>query len=148
MLQALLADRFKLTFHRQTKDLPVYALTVGKNGHKLHESEGDGPGSIKPNKLGVVAQRTTLAEAADLLSQPLQTPVVDMTGLTGRYDFSIDLAPYISGDLRRGPGDQAPDIIAIAMTAIQEQLGLKLEPRKAPIEMLVVDHAEKVPTEN
>ena len=150
MLQALLAERFKLALHRQTKDLAAYALTVGKNGHKLHPSEGDGPTSLKPNgRIGATAKNAAIAEMAALLSQPLRVPVVDMTGLQGKFDFTVDMSPYITDELlKRQPGDAPPDVISIAMLALQEQLGLKLEPRKLPIETLVIDSMEKAPTEN
>jgi uncharacterized protein (TIGR03435 family) len=147
MLQTLLANRFKLTLHRQTKDLPVFALTVEKNGPKFHDSPEDGPSNMQKGKAGVIAQRTSMQELADELCSPLQAPVVDMTGLKGRYDFALDLGRYFTVQGKGGDGP-APDIADIVATAIREQLGLKVERRKAPIEILVVDHAERVPTEN
>ena len=80
---------------------------------------------------------------ADALAQVLQIHVLDQTGLTGRYDATVDVTPYIQLD-----GSGATDIVSIAITALQDLLGLKLEARKAPVEMLVVDSAEKSPTEN
>ncbi|MGD0497357.1 MAG: TIGR03435 family protein [Bryobacteraceae bacterium] len=146
MLQSLLAERFHLAFHRQTKDLQAYALVVGKGGSKLKESEGDGPTSIQRNGLGFTIERATVDQLTQALSQVLRLPVFDMTGLIGRYDATVDIMPYIPLDSK--PGDPPPDIASIAITAVQDLLGLKLEARKVPVEILVVDHADKEPTEN
>jgi uncharacterized protein (TIGR03435 family) len=150
MLRGLLADRFKLRLHRQTKEMPAYALTVGKNGHKLRPSEDDGPASIKPNgRLGGTAKNAAIPDMAALLSRPLRMPVLDMTGLKGKFDFTVDMSPYINDELlKHQPGDAPPDVVGIAALALQEQLGLKLEARKLPIEMLMIDGMEKAPTEN
>lgn len=153
MLRTLLADRFGLTFHRETRDLPVYALVVAKGGIKFHESATTGEMVMTParGKLAIEAQRASIAQAVDLLTRPLQRPVIDMTGLTGRYDFKFDLSSYL-GDMEPGTGVTKPigvsDVMDILISALQEQLGLRLEARKAPIDMLIIDHAEKVPTEN
>jgi|SRR5271157_1622608 len=164
MLQTLLADRFKLVFHREIRELPVYAMSVGKDGMKMKPSEGEGESNITPPRSGsfiVAAQHTSMAQFADVLSQPLQRPVVDMTGLKGGFDFTIDISRYLSmddmGPRREGGGGggagglRLPDISTIeaaAVMALREQLGLKLESKKSPIDMIVVDKAEKVPTEN
>jgi uncharacterized protein (TIGR03435 family) len=148
MLQALLADRFKLAFHRQQKEMSAYVVLIGKNGHKMKESENEGAFSAKPNgKMGVSVLHGDLDELAGMMSQPLQAPVINMTGLKGHYDFTVDMAPYLTQEVISKPSGLS-DIIPIAITALQEQLGLKLESRKVPVEMLVVDHAEKTPTEN
>jgi uncharacterized protein (TIGR03435 family) len=149
MLQALLADRFKLAIHRQTKEMSAYVVVIGKNGHKMQESKTEGPSSLRPNggRLGAVAERADLDELATMLSQPLQAPVINMTGLKGRYDFKVDLTSYITDEMVKSKGPP-PDIIGIAMAAMQEQLGLKMESRKMPVEMIVIDRAEKTPTEN
>lgn len=148
MLQALLKERLKLDLHRITKEMQAYVVTVGKNGHKLHESKTEGPPSLKPNgKMGVLAERADLDDLGRQLSEPLRAPVINMTGLTGRFDFTMDIAPYITEEVMKQP-NSVPDIIAIAIVAIQEQLGLKLESRKVAVEILVIDRAEKTPTEN
>jgi len=146
-LQALLADRFRLTLHREEKIMPTYALVVAKNGPKFHQSDGEGKSTINGSKGGVVTvEKTSMTQLADLLSQPLRCPITDMTGLKGVYDFTVDLTSYIPAEFK--PGDPPPDIVGIAMSALQDQLGLKLEAKKGPVEILIIDHAEKVPTEN
>jgi uncharacterized protein (TIGR03435 family) len=188
MMQALLAERFKLSLHRETKDLPVYALVVGKGGLKIKPAEDDatppgpppGPGaSFGPFGAGrgrvevglgsLDIKHMAIATFADLLSRQMDRPVVDMTELKGNYDIKLKFTPE-PGMMQRGlfgavmpppggaPQGGAPppspaDGVSTAaapsiFTAVQEQLGLKLEGRKAPIEILVIDHAEKVPTEN
>ncbi|MBZ5631497.1 MAG: TIGR03435 family protein [Acidobacteriia bacterium] len=92
----------------------------------------------------MVAQHATMAEFIGTLAGPLRTPVIDKTGLTGRYDFTVDLSSYFA-DAK--PGQQT-DMTSIMMSALREQLGLNLESRKEPVEILVIDHAEKNPTGN
>jgi uncharacterized protein (TIGR03435 family) len=156
MMQTLLAQRFKLVSHRETKELPVYILTVAKDGVKMQRSEGEGESSFGPakgaGKLALVAKHATISEFADLLSSPLQREVVDQTGLTEKYDFTIDLSRYLTPEAGRKEGEgggieRATVENAVAM-GLREQLGLQLSPKKAPIDMIVVDKAEKVPTEN
>jgi uncharacterized protein (TIGR03435 family) len=145
MLQALLADRFKLALHRESKTMAVYALVVGANGPKLHPSEDEGETELRGRgtKIGVVARRCSIADLAGFLSHPMQLPVVDKTGLAGRYDFTLDISPYISAEtpVQRG------EIPGLFQSALLQQLGLKLEARKLPVEVLVIDHAER-PSEN
>jgi uncharacterized protein (TIGR03435 family) len=154
MLQSLLAERFKLSLHRETKELPVYALVVGKNGPKLHETES-GDSSMRSSGGHIEAQKSRMPGLAASLSIWAGRPVLDMTGLTGYYDYKLDFS--VDPGLMQGVfAEKAAAIAARAgatdgpsiFTAVQEQLGLKLEPRKAPVEILVIDHAEKVPTEN
>jgi bla regulator protein blaR1 len=173
MLQALLANRFKLVLHRETKELPGYALVIAKNGTKLHDAK---PGDTYPNGLKgpdghsgeglmmmrgnggpLTGQGVTIAGLVQTLSRQLGGTILDETGLTGKYDFTLQWAP----DERTGPmsaatqgGGSRPEDAPPAdssgpsiFTAIQEQLGLKLEPRKVPVEILVIDHAEP-PSEN
>jgi len=145
MLQKLLADRFKLTFHRNTREMSAYVLVVAKGGLKVHESAREGESGVtSAGKMTVLAtaRRTTVAQFAGLLSTELQTPVVDLTGLKGQYDFAINIAPYVTDTVKQ---EDVPGILA---QAIEEQLGLKLESRRTAIEMLVVDHAEMTPVEN
>jgi uncharacterized protein (TIGR03435 family) len=144
MLGTLLAERFKLTFHRGTKELTSLALVVAKGGPKLRASTENSPGVLKPDRSAMVAQHATIAEFAGTLAGPLRTPVIDQTGLTGRYDFTVDLSSYFS-DFKAG---QQPDLTGILMTALREQLGLNLESKKEPVEILVIDHAEKIPSGN
>ncbi len=144
MLGTLLADRFKLTFHRETKQLASLTLVVAKGGPKLHVSQEDGPGILRPNKGAMVAQHATVSEFISTLAGPLRTPVVDKTGLVGRCDFTVDLSSYFA---ETKAGEQ-PDLTGIMMSALREQLGLNLESRREPVEILVVDHIERNPTGN
>jgi len=144
MLGTLLSDRFRLTFHRDTKQLASLTLVVAKGGPKLRVSQEDAPGVLRPGKAAMVAQHATMAEFVSTLSGPLRTPVVDKTGLTGRYDFTVDLGSYFAG---AKPGEQ-PDMTSIVMSALREQLGLNLESRKEAVEILVIDHVERNPSVN
>jgi uncharacterized protein (TIGR03435 family) len=145
MLRALLAERFKLALHRQSKEMPGYALVVAKNGPKIHESQGEGKSNLQLGRGTVVAQWTTMAQFADLISGPMQAPVLEMTGLKGKYDFSLDLSVYVE-DPNRQRGQQL-DMVSILIKALQEQVGLNLESRRALFDVLIVDHIEK-PSEN
>lgn len=145
MLQALLADRFQLTLHRETKDMQSYALVVAKNGPKFSESKEAGESEQRASsKLVRQWTRTTMAQFADNISGAIEAPVLDQTRLPAKYDFSIDLTRYMPAEAQPG---QRPDIASMMITAIQEQLGLKLESRRLQTEVLVVDHLAK-PTEN
>lgn len=144
MMQALLAERFSLQIHREKKEMPVYALVVAKGGHKMKESAPDAKGGnyTTGSSRGMVmeAARGTMQRLAEQLSHSAGRPVVDRTGLAGYWAYRFEWNP-VAG---------APDAPADApsmFTAIQEQLGLKLEPSKAPFDMLVVDRAER-PAEN
>ena len=134
MLQSMLAERFKLAVERAQKNMPVYALVVAKGGHKMTPvidgESGYGGGSRRIDGRGV-----TMATLAKLLSaRVIDRPVVDATGLAGRFAFRLEWAAE--------PED--PSIYA----AVQEQLGLKLEPRRMLIEVISVARAEPIPTEN
>jgi uncharacterized protein (TIGR03435 family) len=143
MLQALLAERFHLTLHHQSRETSVYALVVAKNGPKLHESEGEGKSNFQLGRGAIAAKWTTMREFADLLSGPMRTPVLDVTGLSGKYDFSVDVATYLPTEDQARQRGQPPDPASILMTALPEQVGLGLEARKASVEVLIVDHVEK-----
>ncbi len=148
MIQALLADRFKLTFHRDSKEIPVYALVVGKGGSKLQEVEfGRGSTSGSPGQL--TATRIAIRNLTEFLSRQTGRPVLDMTGLKGFYNFTLNYTPDAAPS---APSPETPipesGVGPSLFTAVQEQLGLRLEPRKAPVEILVVDHVEKIPTDN
>jgi uncharacterized protein (TIGR03435 family) len=142
MLKALLAERFKLVVHSETRSLSVIALAVGKDKPKLHESETGGAGAIRLSRGRIVAQSTSMAELAAALSDPLRSVVVDATGLTGRYDFTLDFSSFVP------EAGQPPDEMTATISIVQQQLGLKLESRKLPTRMLVVDRADKIPIEN
>ena len=206
MLQALLAERFKLTVHRESKEHAVYALVVGKNGPKLKESppDADAPAgggtpaaaddanpqvrvsgrgentqvSISGGQIGTAhmsmgpggtmhleAPKMNMAAFADTLSRFFDRPVVDLTELKGTYQVALDLsmedlrnAARSAGlmglgmgggrDGARPPSDAASDPGGLSIFAAVQQLGLKLEPRKTPLDLIVIDHLEKTPTEN
>jgi uncharacterized protein (TIGR03435 family) len=154
MLRKLLADRFKLTFHRERKELPVYALTIAKGGPKLRPGteSPDGPKPLvfvlSPQGASMPGRNVTIAELASVMQRAaLDRPVVDQTGLTERYDFDLEFAPSNSLFGGQGPPELAepdkPDLFA----AIQQQLGLKLEATKGPVETFVIDQVER-PSEN
>jgi bla regulator protein blaR1 len=151
MIQLLLADHFKLTLHRETKELPVYALVVADSGPKLQTATpGDaypngikgpggrpvGTGYFEPEKGKVIFQGRPLSSLVQYLSDRLGRTVVDKTGLKGNYDFALQWAPT-------SPESSSPSVMA----AVQEQLGLKLEAQNTATEVLVIDRAEK-PSEN
>jgi uncharacterized protein (TIGR03435 family) len=190
MLQNLLADRFNLTLHRETRDLPLYELTLLKKGPKLKESLKDtaydelplvppkpvemaafyglrqekdgflrlpsttptpavgGPRAVSwqtPPVLHVAGGGQPIAWLATLLSAQAGRPVVDKTGLTGNWDYNLEFAAARGiANSPDAPSDPAPDLI----TAVRDQLGLRMESKKGPIEVLVIDHIEMVPTEN
>jgi uncharacterized protein (TIGR03435 family) len=163
MLQALLAERFKLKVHREMKEHPVYAMTVAKSGLKLPkaaEGECTAPPTLGPcgdlvvgaekGELFVRGQQVPLTALATLLSTIIARPVIDRTSVTGKFDVNLvfvadDVTAGIPSPRRIGDGDQAmpPSV----MTALNHQLGLKLDSSKGPIEMLVIDHVERA-TEN
>jgi uncharacterized protein (TIGR03435 family) len=154
MLQKLLADRFKLTFHRDKQELSVYALMVGRDGPKLTRSGGDpnGPPGLIFRGLGVLpGVNASMADLASVMQGAvLDRPVVDQTGITGKFDFTLTWTPDESQFRGMGVRVPPPPDTATApslFTAIQEQLGLRLESTKAPAEVLIIDRVEK-PTEN
>jgi uncharacterized protein (TIGR03435 family) len=202
MLQTLLADRFKLTIHRDKKEHAVYALVVGKGGLKMKESEkdpnapqsaatgsgssevtlsrgpkgaivSDGEGGQTKMTMGadgktmhLETSKMSMAKMAEALSRFVDRPVVDMTELKGDYQVALDLSMQDMLDAARragapvppGPGPRGRDAGALADAASDpsggsvfasiQALGLKLEPRKSSIDLIVIDHAEKMPTEN
>jgi uncharacterized protein (TIGR03435 family) len=143
MLQLLLADRFRLVMHRETRELPVYALVVGRNGPKFKESTPESSlgehYSASGRNWEVTIPKATMDDVLRAIENRLpDRPVLDKTGLKGTYDIRLTYTPDIP------PNRKAPDPDDISIyTAVQEQLGLKLEPQKAMVEVLVVDHAEK-----
>ncbi len=175
MLQALLADRFKLAVHAETRDLPIYSLVVAEGGPKLKESSApeihagepmsnEMGGTVRNERRGLMrmgrgdlnGEGLNISDLARLLSQQLGTNVVDKTGLTGTYDFNLhwraDDSQFPILGLQPGPraSGSAPTPQPAGpelLTAIQEQLGLKLEPHQAPVQVVVIDHVE-APAEN
>lgn len=145
MLQSLLKERFMLAVHRQVKDLSGYALVVGKNGTKLHPVEGGGEGAMTGAGLVFEGHKMPMSRLADILAGVLKTPVRDMAMLDGFYDFKMDMRPYLAD---RQPGDGPLDLAGIAISALDAQLGLRLEARKIQIDVLTVGRVEKTPTEN
>jgi len=179
MLQNLLAQRFHLVVHHESKEVAGYEMIVGRNGPKLKKSSADDalaavqpqsqapvasfvpngypqlyrPGMIYPFLLGsngkaihLIAKAQLLSDLAKVLGGMVHGPIADNTGLTGRFDFTLDFdtgAPPAQAPSDT-PENTAPDV----PTALQEQLGLKLQPKKTQIDMLIVDSADKAPTEN
>jgi uncharacterized protein (TIGR03435 family) len=155
MLQNLLTDRFKIALHHEKKDLPTYMLLVAKNGPKLASGNPDGKSVLQPKRIGLAARDTSLSEVADFLTQMATRmnlpPVVDMTGLAGRYNFTVDATGFMQSVVGDRQGNVAPEPLAIVtgvQEILQDQLGLRTELRKAPTDVLIVDQAEKLPTEN
>jgi uncharacterized protein (TIGR03435 family) len=146
MMRTLLTDRFKFSFHRQDKELRSFLMTIAKGGHKLHESAPGETQSRQNSAIGTIVKAMTMGEFANFIAGPLQLPVVDMTGLTGKYDFALDFTPYLPANERvmKMEFAEANGIIAAAM---QGELGLKLESKKEMVNVMVVDHVEK-PSEN
>jgi uncharacterized protein (TIGR03435 family) len=145
MLQALLADRFKLALHSETRTTQAYVLEVDKKGPKLDKAGGgDSSTSTSTGKAGRVtiqALNTDMDLFAKILSRKVDLPVVNQTGVNGIFDFTIHWTP----DTIR-PSDQTADDVSI-FAALPEQLGLHLRATKAPVEMLIIDHVEK-PSDN
>jgi uncharacterized protein (TIGR03435 family) len=169
MLQPALADRFKLKVHSETKQLPVFELVIAKSGSKLKEATPDatyangikGPdgvgraGMMRMGRGQLTGQGVSIATLVNLLSQQLHQTVIDKTGLTGKYDLELTWTPdqgsepmFKGTDGSPQRADAAQDASGPSVfTAIQEQLGLKLQSTKGPVETLVIDHIE-MPSEN
>jgi uncharacterized protein (TIGR03435 family) len=174
MLQTLLEDRLQLKFHRETKELPIYALVVAKAG-KLHEAEGEcgprpstPPPPPEPGKLPTApcggffgfpghlsGQKVAIPQLLDSISRLTSRVVLNKTNLTGKYDINLEYTPE-QGQFQAPPGGAPPGLPPLPQpdpngpslfTALQEQLGLKLESQKGPVEMLVIEHVER-PSEN
>lgn len=146
MLQKLLATRFGLVMHPDKRELSVYALTVAKNGPKLEKSKSDPDALSDSSGHGIGSAQTmkftnnSMANFTQIMQLMVDKPVVDQTNLTGRYDFTLLWTP---DSLRATPTDTAPGLF----TAVQEQLGLKLEAVRAPTDVFVIDAATR-PTQN
>jgi uncharacterized protein (TIGR03435 family) len=155
MLQNMLADRFQLKLRRSTREVPIYALRVASSGPKLRDAANDAnapkprgtmsaPGGGKRFEFNGI----TMAEFAGVLEHDVDRPVIDMTGLAGPYDIRLTFAPRRpfgpTGVSSPTPSPDMPEVF----TALTEQLGLRLESRRGPIVVLVVDSALRQPTEN
>jgi len=148
LLRYLLADRFKLVVHRDSKDVSGFALVIAKSGPKVPEAtQPRGFFTVRP---GLIAcTRVTSAELARALARMVGRPVVDRTGLAAAYDVRMEWTPDQApvapgGDDKAGPAEPGLTLFA----ALQDQLGLRLQTEKVPIDTVIVDHVEKAPTEN
>ncbi len=149
MTQALLADRFQLKFHRETKELPTYALVVAKSGPKFHAAE-DAPGSDKARGTRISMERgqftlqgAPVSALTNQLGQILGRSVIDKTELAGNYDFKLEWTPDDGPRAADGEHPVADTTGVSIFTALQDQLGLKLEATKGPVEILVIERVEK-----
>ncbi|HWG16338.1 MAG TPA: TIGR03435 family protein [Acidobacteriaceae bacterium] len=143
LVRKLLAERFGLMAHTEQREMQTYALTVAKAGPKMKTSAGDPNGRANESdrenggRMTMHAENMSMSELAGVLMRvTLDRPAVDRTGLKGRYDFDLTW----TADETRSAGSDAPPGL---LTAIQEQLGLKLEPVKAPVDVLVIDKVER-----
>jgi uncharacterized protein (TIGR03435 family) len=167
MMQSLLAERLGVKIHRETREISALAIVVGKNGPKLTEAaatSGDGAGganiglsSPSPGVFRIDVKGGTMTSLANTLSGWLGRPVVDKTGLAGRYDFALDFSPADTGGRDATGGyNEPPPLPSVpggepalsVYSSIQQQLGLRLDAQKLPLEVVVIDHAEKTPIEN
>jgi uncharacterized protein (TIGR03435 family) len=141
MLQALFTERFNLVAHRETRELPIYVLTVDKGGPKLAPTADPANNSTSTGRGSLKGKAMKTAAFAKELSNSLGQSVVDRTGLTGEYDITLQWDPEpVSGTApETAKLSEHPDLF----TGIRQQLGLKLEARKGPVEVLVVDQAER-----
>jgi uncharacterized protein (TIGR03435 family) len=174
MLQNLIAERFRLALHHESKELQGYELVVSRGGSKLKMSAESGPDRPEPTAPpktdangfpqlegpGLVmmegvkgravitylkARSQPLSALVNVLSREFRMPILDKTGLEGKFDFKVEFAPQAPGALTPDTTDEdAPNLL----TAVQQQLGLKLNPSKIPLDVLMIDRVEKVPTEN
>lgn len=150
MIQALMADRFRLKAHRETKEMPVYFLTVDKKGSKLAANKGAAP-QIRNGNGSLVVKKNGMNWFAEWLSRKLGRVVLDKTDLKGEYDYSLEWAPAAdegnseyTGVPLDAPQPPHPDTNGPSIfTALQEQLGLRLVSRKGPVEIIVIDSVEK-----
>jgi len=153
MLRPLLAERFHLAIHRETRELPLFALLVAKGGPKFKEPGDGGERRMEPDSDGGLSFKNySMNDLAGWLTglPPMELPVIDHTGLAGSFSFHANLFGLAKG---ADPGDLkrsmvGPDAVDTLRATLPQELGLKLEEQKAPVEMLVIDHADKVPTAN
>jgi uncharacterized protein (TIGR03435 family) len=139
MLQTLLADRFKLALHHEMKRLDGYALEVN-NGRKLEKADGK-VANISNGRGHIVATNFSMVQFAEVLSRQVDLPVFNRTGLDGVFNIDLQWTP--GGDRPARPDDLTPFDGLTIFTAIQEQLGLRLHAQRVPVDVIVIDHAEK-----
>jgi len=147
MMQKMLADRFRLAVHRDSKNFAVYGLVVAKGGIKFKEVPDSSLHHSSGKNTHYTGKGISMATLAGFLSPRMDLPVVDMTSLKGFYDITLEWAPEPKSSPENKDANADPTVPTLPL-ALQEQLGLKLENRKAAIEILIVDHAEKTPTDN
>ena len=148
MFQAVLAERFGVVVHTERKEVKAYVLTVDKKGLKMTETAADGESLIEPNpkRMALTMQRTSVPQLASVISRVMQAPVVDETELKGRYDAVMDMTKYAQ---EMSPAEGAPmDMANLMTTTLSEEIGLRIVSQKATIDIIVVDHAEKLPQAN
>jgi uncharacterized protein (TIGR03435 family) len=147
MLQNFLAERFAVVVHREAKDFPVYEIVIAKNGPRLKEYDPALKAGLSATMTmataHMIAQGQPIASLASFLRHPVERFVVDKTGLTGKYDFELDYLPDSTASTAVEEST-APGVF----DALEKQLGLKLVAAKASFDVIVVDHANRVPTEN
>jgi len=152
MLRRLIEERFGMKMHRETRVLPTYEVMLAKDGPRLHDSNGKdasklvvsarkGDPQFSKDKTGLIAEGATIADICGKLSEPLQRPVVDKTGLKEHYDLRIDTTGYILNG-------EGADPLSLIFTAFERQLGLKIVAGKDSVEFLVIDSINQSPAEN
>ncbi len=141
MLQPLLAERFQMKLRRETREMTVFVLVADNGGPKVKPSAETGRGGVHYEIVNkVVADKATLSQFADSLTNALRAVVLNETGLEGRYDFMLDLGVY--GTI---PQEDFP---AVTARGLREQLGLRVESRRRDVPVLIIDHAERMPVQN
>ena len=138
MMRALLKDRFNLAFHTEKKELHSFALIIAKGGPKLKQATPDEVPYRQNSRMGSVARALTMQELADFLSGPVEKPVVDKTGLAGRWDFAFDFTKYMINEPRG-----IDDFLVVLNITLQGELGLKLDPEKDVVDVMVIDQVAK-----
>jgi uncharacterized protein (TIGR03435 family) len=154
MLQTLLVERFKLAVHRESRRMDAMVLVVPKGGHKMTESKVEGPVQNRQDpERGSIIEGVSLPDLLNEMSREIEIPLVDMTGLKGRFDFSFNVQKYVAALRARVVGDPHPPSdmearVMIMQDVLAGDLGLRLEPRQTAVNVVVIDHAEKSPVEN
>jgi uncharacterized protein (TIGR03435 family) len=145
MLQAMLAERFRLSCHRESKEMALYEMTVAKEGLKMSLFDPAHPPTPPRVRGGALIMGTgTMPQFAKMIARSAGRPVIDKTGLDGRYTYVLSFTPLAAQSPDQAADAGPPDIFS----ALQLQLGLKLEGKKGPVEFLVIDHVERTPVEN
>ena len=153
MLQTLLAERFKTVVHRDSRPMDAMAMLVPKGGHKLTASQFEKPANRQDPVRGNIVEGAALGDLANEMSRELEIPIVDLTGLKGRFDFTFNVSKYVEALRSRVMSEGRPISDADARLSVMQdvmagELGLRLEPRKLPVDVVVIDRFEKTPIEN